>query len=220
MKLNIKLLDLVIRNELNFYWTSADFKDLLQEFGFLDVASVNESELKDLLLMAITDAEPAEAATILLKYKLGKQLRDGQIQDMSHDMQNDKLAEEYPDPALHFDLFNINQLLFKAFNGTFPNTEAVIIKMSITGQTKELTKEILVKALSQGLKENHLVHRLYENQLNGEEAFTDAGKVIWHIREMTYDEYEVITSRYWIEKEDFAKTDYEANLVFHEGEED
>ncbi|MBQ0740794.1 hypothetical protein J9332_41620, partial [Aquimarina celericrescens] len=81
-----------------------------------------------MLFMAIPDFEPNEAASIVLTYKLSDQLNEGQIHSISHEMTNDKVAEEYPEPNLHYDLFNINQLLYKAYNGTFPNTEATLPK--------------------------------------------------------------------------------------------
>jgi hypothetical protein len=46
-------------------------------------------------------------------------------------MLKDKVAEECSEPDLHFDLFNINQLLIKAYNGKSPNTEASIIDVEI-----------------------------------------------------------------------------------------
>lgn len=220
MKLKVTIKDIETVNNLDFYWTTEDYVNLLKEFNFPD-ADKNNPELLDLLLMAITDFEPAEAATILLTYKLSDKLNEGQIQSISHEMMKDKIAEEYREPALHFDLFNINQLLYKAYNGTFPNTEASIIDMevnSITNKDVEIDKEVLTKALAAGLKDNNLIKRLFEEQINGNEAFTDVSKSIWHIDKINETNYRLITSCYWVDKQDFSQFDYETEIVFFEEE--
>lgn len=208
-------------NELPLAWSEDDFIALLELFNFPNAASSNPDELKDLLYMSITDFEPAEAAEIILQYKLGELLSVGQIQNISHDMMNDKVAEEYPDPELHYDLYNINQLLFKAFNGKFPNTEASIFTVTLKGLPEEITevdKEVLVKSFYQGLKENNLIRRLFHEQLDGTVAFDDAAKVIWRFKKVNDTTYEVITSNYWIEKNDFEELEFDATIVMHEGE--
>jgi len=149
--------------------------------------------------MAITDFEPNESAQILLTYKLSKELNEGQIQSLSNEMINDRVAEEYPEPALHFALFNINQLLYRAYNGVFPNTEASIIDMEIIPVTEsdvEIDKEILIKALGAGLKDNNLIKRLFEGQISGDELFSDAAKTIWKMEKIKENNNQLITSKY------------------------
>src|SRR5690606_24531077 len=109
------------------YWTPQDYIQLLEKFNFPDAASASPDSLAELLAMAITDFEPNEAAAIMLEYKLSEQLNEGQIQQISNDMLLDKISEEYPDITLHAPLFHINQLLYKAFNGKFPNAKATLI---------------------------------------------------------------------------------------------
>lgn len=208
-------------NELPQAWSKEDDIALLELFNFPSAASSKPEELLDLLYMSITDFEPAEAAAILLQYKLGEVLSDGQIQNISYEMMNDKVAEEYPDPDLHYDLYNINQLLFKAYNGKFPNTEASIFQITLEGLPKEVIevdKEILVKSFYEGLKENNLIRRLFHEQLDGTAAFDDAAKVIWKFKKLNDTTYEVITSNYWIEKNDFDQLEFEATIVMHEVE--
>jgi len=136
-------------------------------------------------------------------------------------MMEDKVAEEYPEPELHFDLFNINQLLFKAFNGTFPNTEASIIGIEIDKEdlgALEMTEEIMTKLVSGCLTEKSIIKRLYSEQIEGKVPFDDASKFIWTLTKMNDSKYELITSRYWIEKEDIIETEYESNIVISEEE--
>lgn len=101
---------------MDFYWEKEDYKLLLEEFNYPDADKLKVAEVLDFLSMAISDFEPAEAAEIVLTYKMSNKLNEGQIQNLSHEMLADKVAEQYAEPAMHFDLYNINQFLRKAYN--------------------------------------------------------------------------------------------------------
>ncbi len=219
MKFKINIKEIKTVNEFDFYWKPQDYVNLLKEFNFPDAENSKKDELLELLCMAITDFEPNESAQILLTYKLSKELNEGQIQSVSNEMINDKVAEEYPEPALHFALFNINQLLYRAYNGIFPNTEASIIDMEIspiTDSDVEIDKEILIKALGAGLKDSNLIKRLFEGQINGNELFSDAVNTIWKIKKIKDNNYQLMTSKYWVDKDDFLHFEYDTEIVFFE----
>ena len=180
MKCKVNINNIKTVNQINDYWSNNDYVNLLGEFGFPDADPNKIEEVKELLSLAMIDLDPSEAAEIVLTYKLSDRLNEGQIQAISHEMIEDKIAEEYPEPALHYDLFNINQLLYKEFNGTFPNTEATIIT------------------------------------LEGKEPFTDLDKIIWRIDKKDENHYEILTSKYWIENEDFNADEYEAEIHYFE----
>lgn len=219
MNVQVKIINIKTVNELGQYWTNDDFIQLLDKLNLPDADKVKPEELKDLLYMAITDFEPNEAAEIVLTYKLGESLTAGQIQTIAHDMTDEKVAEQYADPSYHYDLFNINQLLFKAYNGTFPNTEASIINIELTdaeGGPIAVNNEILTKALSAGLSDRSIIKRLYEDQMEGIVDFGDAEKILWRFQNKGNNTYEIITSRYWIDKEDIEQDEYEANIKFFE----
>ena len=118
----IKNIDTV--NEVEGYWSDEDFVVLLQKFNYPDGATAEKSSLPELLEMAISDYEPNEAAQIVLEYKLGDELSAGQIEQISNNMLIDKVCEEYPEIHMQGRLFHVNQLLFKAYNGKFPNAKA------------------------------------------------------------------------------------------------
>ncbi|WP_372776520.1 hypothetical protein [Mangrovibacterium sp.] len=220
MKIKMKIIDLKTVNELDFYWQDIDYVNLLKEFDYPDAEQIKTNEVLDYLFMAISDFKPAEAAEIILKYKMSDKLNDGQIQNLSNEMLLDKVAEEYPEPAFHFDLFNINQFLRKAYKGKFPNTEATIIVASLQTEDSdsEITKEILIKSLCFGLKKSSLITRLFADQIEGTEPFDDAEKAIWHFRRLNEDSIEIITSKYWIDKEDFEQMEFETEIKFFEEE--
>ena len=219
MKVQVKIISIKTVNELDFYWSQNDFIQLLDKLDLPDADKVKPEELKELLFMAITDFEPSEAAEIVLTHKLGDKLTAGQIQAISHEMTDEKVAETYADPSFHYDLFNINQLLFKAYKGKFPNTEASVILMELTiDKNSEVNKEILTKALAQSLSERSIIQRLYEDQVMGRADFVDAEKIIWIYTGKENNTFEIITSRYWIDKEDIENGEYEADIRFFEEE--
>ncbi len=220
MKIHIEISDIKTVNQLEDYWKLEDYKNLLEAFGIQGMDGIKPKEILEYLNMAINDLEPAEAAEIVLQYKLGEVLNEGQIQNIGHEMTIDKVSEEYPDPELHYDLFNINQLLYRAYNGKFPNTEATVVLFKISSSEEfEVNKEVLLKALVPGLQENNLVSRLFEDQINGEVEFADAAKVIWDFKQEN-GTIQLVTSDYWISQQDFVLKEYDATLKFYESEED
>ena len=216
MKVDVKILDLKTVHQLENYWQQEDYIKLLEEFDYPNAKELKEEERLDFLFLAIADFEPAEAAEIILKYKMGDKLSDGQIQNLAHEMLSEKMAEQYRELAFHYDLFNINQFLRKAYNGKFPDTEALVIKASLGGEAleTELNKEIIVKSICAGLKDSNLILRLFSDQVDGSVPFEDAAKVIWDYHKTGDSEVEIITSQKWIEKEDFEKVEFQADLSF------
>ena len=62
----------------------------------------------------------------------------------------------------------------------------------------------------------NLIKRLFEEQLNGNEEFTDAAKTIWEINKIDATNFRLTTSRYWIDKDDFLESEYDTDIVFYE----
>ena len=205
MKYAIKIHKISTVNTLPDAWNISDYKELLEKFGFADAQGNDSEELQELLFMAITDYEPNEAAAIVLTHKLSEHLTEGQIEQLSHEMLLDKISEEYPEIGLHKDLFSVNQLLYKAYNGKFFNTEATIVDFEIlplANAETEITKEIVLKCFAQNLDSHNVIIRLFGNQLNATEAFDEANDVIWQLKKNA-DNYRITTSEYWMSKEEF-----------------
>jgi hypothetical protein len=205
--------------ELKDAWTSNDFIDLLNRFGFPDAKDSKPEELKELLLMAISDFEPPEAAAILLDYKLSEALNEGQIDQMSHDMLLDKISEEYSDISLHHELYNINQLLYRAYNGTFPSAKATIIEFEISPD-KDIDKEVALKVLDKTLAKNSVIKRLFSNHLAGKEAFDEAEDIVWELDSNGNGSYTLTTSEYWISRDEFTEAEYDVDVVMYEEDEE
>ena len=205
-------------DEIPGYWTNDDYINILEELEFPDARNSNPTELRELVEMAISDFEPHESAEILLKYKLKGVLTKGQIQNTSHEMADDNEALGNADMSLHYTLFNINQLLRTSFKGVFPNAKAtkVAFELSFKKDSKiAITKELALKAVCSGLSDNSPILRLFENQLNGEEPFGDAEKIVWELHNTGSNKYTMTTSDYWISKEDFAEHEFSSSIKLY-----
>ena len=221
MKYHIIINSVKTIDTLKNAWSKADYVALLDKFGFEDAGeNTSEKELIELLFMAISDFEPEEAAAIILDYKLSDKLNENQIEQISHEMLLDKISEEYADISLHHQLFNINQLLYKAFNGTFPSAKATIVEFEIT-PNKDVSKEVVLKALNATLANSSVIKRLFHDALDGKEAFNEAESIIWDLKSTGETSYTLTTSEYWMSRDEFTNAEFDVNVVeFEEDDED
>jgi len=215
----IKNIDTV--NEVEGYWSDKDLIALLGKFNYPDGVAAEKSSLPELLEMAISDYEPNEAAQIVLEYKLGDQLGAGQIEQISNNMLIDKVCEEYPEIHMQGTMFHVNQLLFKAYNGKFPNAKASVVHFSIKPTNREvqkLTAENILKLLNNGLSDRNLIKRLFEDQMSQNIPFPEAESIIWELTTEDNINYSLVTSENWINKEDIEESEFEAVLEEIENE--
>lgn len=162
--------------------------------------------------MAIADFEPTDAAAIVLDYKLSDVLNEGQIVNLSHEMMREKVSENYSDIYIHKLLFNVNQLLYKAYNGKFPNCKANVVEFEMRDEkdeASEITKELVLKALGTSLSESNLIIRLFKKPLDGNASFPEAEGIIWDLQNKGNFQYSMTTSAKWLSKDDFENLEYE-----------
>ncbi len=212
MQCSVKVTDISTIHEIDGAWTNQDYIEILDSMGFPEAEKTAPEELLELLFLAINDYEPDEAAQIILTYKLSDKLTKGQIQNLAQDMMDDDVAEDYSDIALHYPLFNVNQLLNKAFNGKFPNTKASKVALVIKlhqNNNLEISKETVLKAICIGLSERNLVRRLFTQQLQGKVKFPEAEDIIWEMEQFEDGAISIITSDYWVNDEDLIKYEFE-----------
>ncbi|WP_309609501.1 hypothetical protein [Flavobacterium sp.] len=216
MKYKIEIENIEIVDEIEKYWTNDDYVKLLGKFDYPDGSEADKDSLKDLLFMAISDFEPREAAAIVLEYKLSEQLSDGQIQQISSDMLIDKVCEEYREIGLHSTLFHINQLLFKAYNGKFPNAKATIINCKISPLESEtndlLSKENVLKLFANGLSDSNIINRLFDQAMHFNATFPEAEDILWDLESTDNLNFKITTSEYWLGKEDVLSSEFEGVL--------
>ncbi|WP_062127472.1 hypothetical protein [Geofilum rubicundum] len=219
MQFLVKINNVKNTDELEGSWSLSDFKELLNRFEVPDADTLKENEVKDFLFMAINEFEPREAASIVLDYKLSDHLNEGQIDNISLEMLEEKMAEKYTEIDLHKPLFEVNQLLYKAYNGKFPHIQVNVIDLEIkskNGEDFEIDKELVLKALVHGLSDNNLLLRLFGDQLEGKVPFPEAEGIIWELKGKEADRYEMVTSEKWLTKDEVEKTEFECEVVPYE----
>ena len=215
----VKRLSFQTIQELPYSWNEQKYKDLLDAMEYDDTAEIPTEELKEMCLMSLSDYDPEEAAKIVLDYVFKNRLKSGQILNLSNEMLEDRIWEEYADLSMHEELFNVNQLLYQAYNGQFPYPEAVRFQISVVARQKEdlmvfdsYTEATLIRLLVAGMPENTLIFRLFEEQVVGNE-FSDAKDIIWQLKSEKNSEneliFDIISSTYWFHDLKFVD-DFEA----------
>ncbi|MDO7877230.1 hypothetical protein Q5H93_20965 [Hymenobacter sp. ASUV-10] len=202
-------------------WQPADYLALLTALDFDQPEAIPPAELQEMTHMALTDLEPAAAAQVVLTHLFAGQLTPGQIDQLAHQMQTEKLWEENPKMELHQGFFNATQLLYLAFNGKFPHPQAVEFQVKITAQQaadlallEQDPAPTLLRLLAPGLSDRALLHRLFDTQLAGAD-FPEAPAILWQLTPSDQTEtsvvFDIISSDYWLEDFKYADT-YQATL--------
>lgn len=207
-------------------WSLSEYKNIIDLMG-LDTAGMSDSEVLDMALMSLSDVPTRESAEVLLKYVFGDKLTDGQIQNLAIEMPEEKMWEEYPDINYHRDLFRVNQLLYKAYNGKFPRGHALKVKFDIQAAARDIQtivqnqSDALLKLIISGTEDHSVFHRLYDIESKG--IIEDSKGIIWHstIAKKGNEDLtiEVISSSYWLDDYN-ADEPYECILdlsIYHEG---
>jgi hypothetical protein len=202
-------------------WQATDYLALLNKLDYENPEAIAPAELQEMTQLALTDLEPAEAAEVVLGYLFSEDLTKGQLDQLAHQLQTEKLWEENPNFALHKGFFNATQLLYDAYNGKFPHPQAVEFKVKLTAASPADLAALdhepaatLLRLLAPGLSDRALLHRLFSDQLAGGE-FPEATSILWQFTPSEKTEtsvvYDIISSDYWLEDFKFADT-YEATL--------
>ena len=196
--------------EIEGAWKSSDLEALLSEMEFGDTSQMGDSELREMCFMSLQDQEPDEAAYLVLKQVIGSDLKDNQLRNISHEMLNEKLWEEYVDPAFHERLFNVGSVLYAAFPQVFPKPDAVHVSLKVTANDAPsrqslnlpLTEALVVRILADGMQDNAVLHRLYGEQITGK-SFPNAEEIVWIVDTQVDGEMglllNVTGSGYWLD---------------------
>ncbi len=87
-----------------------------------------------------------------------------------------------------------------------------MILNSLLKATLDITKEIVLRTISDLLSEKSLLKRLFNEQLDSENELKDAESIIWELKSMGENIYQLISSDYWINKEDFEMDEFSGEL--------
>ena len=215
----VERLNFKIIQELPNAWSDQDYKLLLEHMDYNDAANLAPEELREMCLMSLTDSEPEDAAKIVLEYVFKDRLTKGQIENLSNEILDEKMWEEYADLGLHEEFFDVNQILYQAYNGKFPQPDAVKFQVKVTAIQKDglsifehFPEAPLIRLLVAGMPKNTLIFRLFEEQVDGEE-FKDAKDIIWQLKSEKNGDQEIIfdaiSSSYWFHDFKYVE-DFEA----------
>tara|TARA_R110000868_G_scaffold213832_1_gene463975 strand:- start:7293 stop:7979 length:687 start_codon:yes stop_codon:yes gene_type:complete len=208
-------------HELPNAWSNAHYLKLLELMDYGDTTGLDPKEVREMCLLSISDNEPEEAAKIILEYIFQDRLNSGQIDNISNEMVEEKIWEEYAELSMHEEFFNVTQILYDAYNGKFPHPEAVVMQIEFTAKNPKsiavFESDIeanLIRLITSGMPENTLIKRLFDDQLNGED-FPDAKDIIWQYKKTATEGdklvYEIISSTYWFHDFKYIE-EYEAEL--------
>ncbi len=136
--------------------------------------------------MALQDLEPPEAALLVLRHRLGDRLRRGQLNNLAHELSDEKHWEHYADMALHEDIFHASSLMWSVFPQRYPRPDAHRIALRVEpldAPARELLasgleESALVRLVAGGMSDRSLLCRLFEDQLAGE-RFSCPSAIIW-----------------------------------------
>jgi len=198
-----------VLSEIEGSWTHEDYRKLLNNMDFDDVAKLGDDDIHEMCLMSLQDLEPQKAVETILQYKLGDDLNQGQIQQAAHDMQNEKIWEEYSDIGLHEKMFYAATLAKDAFPGSFPKPDAVQIDLTVIAENDDAksclseasNEPFLARLLHDGMGDGSILHRLFEESLAGQ-SFPEASNIIWIMEEEKVDEntskFKITSSGCWL----------------------
>jgi hypothetical protein len=219
----VHLRDFATLQEIEGQWTPSDFAALLDEMEFGDHADLSDSDLRDMCLMSLQDLEPEEAAYIVLKHVVGEALREGQLRNAANEMRDEKLWEEYVDPAFHGRMFRAASLLFAAFPRIFPKTDAVQVTIEVKPANEqgrallqpEPAPSILARLLAGGMDDHAVLNRFFGDQIKGK-SFPNAADIIWMAQTESAGEdgcvVKIVSSGYWLDPlEDTESYDVQAH---------
>lgn len=208
-------------NKIPNAWSSEDYRVLMEIMGLDDgLEGMDAAELREMCMMSLNDLEADEAAKVVLTHLFADELAndeltEGKIEQLSHDMSDDRLWEEYSDCLYHERFFSAYALLREAFNGIFAQPTGVEFLVNVTaGNIEEMAIfdespcASMVRLLANGLNDNDLLHRLYEEQIQGEQ-FPQAPGIVWKLQQVADEgltrQFSVVSSSFWFES--FAHID-------------
>lgn len=78
---------------------------------------------------------------------------------------------------------------------------------------KEITKEMVLKAFSNAISGGNVMKRLFEEKMTTDLAFDEAEAVIWELNKADENSFTLITSEYWLNKEELVLSEFEGNCL-------
>ncbi|MEK9671359.1 MAG: hypothetical protein VW268_02495 [Rhodospirillaceae bacterium] len=204
-----RVIGFTVLREIEGARTPDHYRAMLDAMDYGYTSGMSDTDLKEKCLLSLQDREPDEAAYVVLKQDLGGVLRDGQLQNITQEMMDEKMWEEYATPAFHERLFIVGCLLHEAMPSIFPEPDAVRVRIEVTAKNAaagalltDMPKEsFLVRLLAHGMENDMVLHRLYGDEL-ASTSFSSTDEVVWTVRTEPVADgvtvIDVIGSDYWL----------------------
>ncbi|MFC3024407.1 hypothetical protein ACFODT_11290 [Vibrio zhugei] len=196
-------------SQINNAWSNADYRALMHIMSFdEDLDAMDATELREMCMMSLNDQGPEGAAAVVLTH-LFPDLPQGKIDQVSHDMLEDRYWEEYANCLYHERFFRAYALLREAFNGTFAEPTGVEMTLTVTAENEEAMtifdtslESSMVRLLADGQGELALINRLYDEQIQGTQ-FPEAPGIVWQLQQIADNglsrQFHFISSYFWME---------------------
>ena len=92
--------------------------------------------------------------------------------------------------------------------------------ISEEGYEKEITREMVLKSFCNALSGGNVIKRLFEEKMTTDLAFEEAEAVVWELNKKDETNFTLITSEYWLKKEELVLSEFEGSCLLSESEED
>lgn len=210
-KFSVEITNFKPISEIAYAWSSNDYTKLLEAMGINEgLEDLSEKDLKEMCLMSLGDLEHHEAGKVVLSYLFADEdITEGKIDQLSHELSDDKMWEQFSDLHFHHRLFNAYSLLRSAYNGIFSQPTGVELTLKIKAENEDdleifdtSLKPALTRLIAGGMSENAILNRLYGDQISGT-IFQEAEDIIWILevlsRSETSCELKITSSSFWLD---------------------
>lgn len=171
-------------------WLDADYRALLAQLEVDAVEDIGSSDLIDMVLMALQDLEPDNAADAVLAYKLKGDVSRGVRRNIIDDLLEQKRPwEDSADIRLHARIFAAAVLLHPAWPKIFTRPDIIELVLRIQPRTAEAGKLLaqppqaafVARMLADAMDDHSILERLFDEQL-ASDRFAEAEAIVWRAR--------------------------------------
>lgn len=183
----VKVIELKKAYDLPNSWHDDDYRALLQRLEIDDIDGLSSADLLDILLMALQDLGPEDAADAVLAHKLEGRITAGSRRNVVEDLlEGQRSWEEFADIRLHAPIFSAAVLLYRAFPGSFSRPDLMQLTLRLQPRTDEARQVLeappeaafVTRLLADAMDEHSILERLFDEQLRAH-AFREAEGIIW-----------------------------------------
>ena len=210
----VKVVEFKKAYDLPDSWCDDDYRALLQRLEIDEVDELSSADLLDILLMALQDMEPEQAADAVLAHKLQGRISAGSRRNLIEDLlEGQRSWEEFADISLHAPIFTAAELLHRALPGPFARPDLMKLTLRLQPRTTEARgileatpgAAFVTRLLADAMDEHSILERLFDEQLRSH-AFPEAEGIIWlahYNAQAGADDHDalltVYSSRHWLE---------------------